>query len=272
MPNINRPKRSGVSATTTKVKPLPDAPTVVLADTGYDNSALVTLTTPTGGAPDTYTITTSPGSFTATGTSPITMTGLTTNVAYTFSATGTNGTGTSATSTGSYTPGMHKSFYSIATQTVSTTGVSTLTFSSIPQTYTHLQIRFIAGINAVAGGNFNFNGDNGNNYSIHWLYGNGSSALSVAGNPASSVYGSIYGQGYNSTSFFGAGVIDVFDYTNTNKYKTTKGIIGIDRNGGGIIHEIGGVWRNTSGITSLTFTAESGTFLTSTQVALYGVA
>jgi trimeric autotransporter adhesin len=88
------------SATPTAV---PQAPTIGTA-TADNAQASVTFTAgATGGSSITgYTITSSPGNITATGSSsPITITGLTNNTAYTFTVTATNANGTSAASSAS---------------------------------------------------------------------------------------------------------------------------------------------------------------------------
>jgi hypothetical protein len=67
---------------------------------------------------------------------------------------------------------------SIATATFTGSALS-VTFSSIPSTYTHLQIR---GLARTPSGNdqidLRFNGDSGNNYSMHGLSGDGASVAS----------------------------------------------------------------------------------------------
>ncbi|MCT6701055.1 fibronectin type III domain-containing protein [Rheinheimera sp. 4Y26] len=88
---------------------VPGAPTIGTATAG-DTQASVTFTAPasTGGAAITgYTVTANPGGLTGTGAaSPISVTGLTNGVAYTFTVTATNsaGTGSASVASNSVTP------------------------------------------------------------------------------------------------------------------------------------------------------------------------
>jgi hypothetical protein len=101
----NRVSLKSVMAGVTPIADVPDAPTIGAATNvgtsrAYNNgSATVAYTAaPTGGTATTFTATSSPGSFTGTGTSPITVTGLQSATSYTFtvSAANANGTLTSA--------------------------------------------------------------------------------------------------------------------------------------------------------------------------------
>jgi len=61
------------------------------------------------------------------------------------------------------------SYESIQTVTVGAGGTATVTFSSIPATYTHLQIRGIARASADTQLDVTLNSDTGSNYSYHTL-------------------------------------------------------------------------------------------------------
>jgi hypothetical protein len=157
------------------------------------------------------------------------------------------------------------SFESIATTTVGSSGVSNVEFTSIPSTYTHLQIR---GIFRQTGGDqwnsIQFNGDTGSNYATHNLYGTGASAVSEAAAPGTNT---LLGNGAQPIPF----VIDILDYANTNKFKTTRLLWGMDSNGGGYIMFGSHLWRNTNAITSVKINGVSSNFAQYSSFALYGI-
>ncbi len=169
-------------------------------------------------------------------------------------------------------------YESIATTTVGSGGASSITFSSIPQTYTHLQIRYIAratGGSATASVYTWYNNDTtlGNSPS-HYIQGNGSSASAGARTGGSfgniQIPSAITGTSGLASSF-GVGVIDILDYTNTNKYKTTRALAGNDQNGSGVIDLMSGVFvTNTNAVTRIDLGAD-GNFAEYSQFALYGI-
>jgi hypothetical protein len=120
---------SQVSRSFTVAAVVPNAPTVGTATAG-NTQASITFTAPafTGGATVTgYTVTASPGGATGTGAgSPITVTGLTNGVAYTFTVTATNsaGTGSASAASNSVTP--------VASQTVTFANPGTQNFGTTP--------------------------------------------------------------------------------------------------------------------------------------------
>ena len=167
------------------------------------------------------------------------------------------------------------SYESIATVTVGAGGSSTITFSSIPNTYKHLQVRCLARSSRSQNSGyavFRFNSDTGTNYSQHSLQGDGAAAA-AAGN-ASVSYPTLllFPAALRGASIFGVGVLDVLDYTNTNKNKTIRVLDGYDSNGAGLIELGSGAWYNTSAITSITITEFNGNnFVEYSQFALFGI-
>ena len=165
-------------------------------------------------------------------------------------------------------------FESIATTSVGAGGVSSVSFSSIPATYKHLQIRGIARSSRASFASdpllIQVNSDTASNYSWHYLVGDGSSASSNAGATQSSMTNYLIANNTVS-NVFGAFVIDVLDYSNTTKNKTFRSLMGVDNNGAGWVALNSGNWRSTSTITSIDLTAQNGNLMQYSHFALYGV-
>ena len=168
------------------------------------------------------------------------------------------------------------SFESIQTVTVGSGGQSSISFSSIPSTYKHLQLRGIFQNNRGTYGTSTYllraNSDAGSNYYNHVLSGSGSGSGSAAAYSDTAVNPND-ASGTGVSGVFGASIIDVLDYTNTNKNSTFRMLNGVDINGsGGFVSLNSALWNNTAAITSLVFTPAHGTLWNQyTQVALYGV-
>jgi hypothetical protein len=165
------------------------------------------------------------------------------------------------------------SYESIATTTVGSGGAADVTFSSIPATYTHLQIRGISrNASATDTISIRFNSDTGSNYTWHQLRGNGSVTAGTSSSP-SVTFMEIPYTSYSGTTanVFAGAVIDVLDYANTNKYKTVRGLGGADQNGSGSIFFTSGLWQSSSAITTIRLFPSSGNLAEYTQYALYGI-
>ena len=284
MANIKRANASGITKPGTAISDVPDAPTIGTA-TGGNAAATVTYTAAaTGGTATTFTATSSPGSLTGTGASPITISGLTNGTSYTFTVTASNSTGTSPASSASnsVTPVSLGDMDPIAMVEVGSGGAVNVEITSIPATYTHLQIRGIARSSANSTGGMSlymqFNSDTGANYSRHYLgtY-QGQDAAVWAGGAANESFIIPFLMPTNllGASIFTAGVIDILDYANTNKYKTTRSLGGYDMNGAtsgyNYLNLNSGSWRNTAAITSIKLYGASQEFMQYSQFALYGI-
>lgn len=170
-------------------------------------------------------------------------------------------------------------YESIATTTVGAGGAATVTFSSIVGTYSHLELRMLARDSRATYGitdiQVTFNSDTAANYSWHLIMGDGANATADAGASSSNIL--LKGLSGTSTGVaYGAGVLSVLDYSNTNKYKTTRALMGTDLNGtvGGLGGRVGlssGSWRNTAAVTSITLTPLTANFTQYSSFALYGI-
>lgn len=167
-------------------------------------------------------------------------------------------------------------FESIATTTVGVGGSSTITFSSIPSTYTHLQIRAIGRTDrasTVDGFRIQFNNITTTaQYRSHFLGGNGSTAFSGDELNTAGIINQRFSGATSTASVFGVSVIDILDYANTNKYKTARCLGGTDQNGSGEVYLTSGVWMNTAAISEIDIVPNIGTnFVQYSQFALYGI-
>jgi hypothetical protein len=266
-----------------KVVDIPDATITIGTPTpnaGQVSVAFTVATTPaTGGPVQGYTAISNPGNITANASaSPVVVTGLTNGTAYTFQVAARNATGRGPLSaaSASATPTDPAAFQSIATVTVGAGGQSTISFTSIPSTYKHLQLRCFArttGAFSDDAGLITFNSDSNANYASHNVRTNG--GITAAGGSANLNYGVLQRfSGANTTSgVFGVVIIDIADYTNTNKYKTFKDLGGHDNNGNGNAYLSSSLWMNTAAITSMTIAAPSqgGVWAQYSQFALYGI-
>lgn len=166
-------------------------------------------------------------------------------------------------------------------ETISVGNASSVTFSSIPQTYENLQIRFYGKANVSSGYAQNIslrlNGDSSSNYARHTLqaYAGGYSAFTVFGdaNQNAMYFASGLTSISHNSSTFGIGIIDVLDYKNVNKNTTVRCLSGAEMNDSGSVQVIAlssGHWRNTSAVDSITLFCPNGNFVNS-KFALYGI-
>jgi hypothetical protein len=166
-------------------------------------------------------------------------------------------------------------YESIGAVTVPSGGVASITFGLIPQTYSHLQIRGLHRSSNTGSSNWHalirFNSDSGNNYTYHGLRGDGSSA--IAYNAASQSFGLsiISGDDANTALSWGGGVVDILDYSSTNKNKTIRTFTGFEENGQGMVELLSSLWMNTAAVSTVTLSISSGTFLQNSSFALYGI-
>jgi hypothetical protein len=169
-------------------------------------------------------------------------------------------------------------YESIATLTASG-GETSMTFSSIPSTYKHLEIRGISrdtiDVVVQAGIKMRFNGDTGSNYTRHSVRGDGGDVIVGAGT-GNDLVSFISGSMNSTTSgdMFGASIITIADYASTTKNKTVRGFTGSDANAENANYSVvlnSSLWLNTAAITSITMLPGQSAFAARSKFGLFGI-
>ena len=161
-------------------------------------------------------------------------------------------------------------YEAIATQTLGS-AAATVTFSSIPSTYTDLVLVCNFGTTSVSPSpslTLQFNGDTGTNYSMTNLRGNGTSAASSRQTSATAM---------NFTYFDANTIIEIvtaniMNYSNTTTYKTALGRGNSTSTTAPGTQASVGLWRSTSAINSITVLLDTATtYLAGSTFNLFGV-
>jgi hypothetical protein len=157
---------------------------------------------------------------------------------------------------------MPMTYEPIATQTLGSTAAS-VTFSSIPSTYTDLVLVVLAqNTVSVNNGQIQFNGDTNTNYSGTYLQGAGSL---VSGRVTNT--GNAYTVEFTNTALSPL-IVNIMNYSNTTTFKTLlqRGGLTSDRTAAWV-----NTWRSTSAITSLSVATFGGSFVADSTFTLYGI-
>ena len=181
------------------------------------------------------------------------------------------------------------SMFPIASQVVSGSTTTNFTFNSIPQNFTHLQLRVSFMVNTSSSNDYGLalyvnNDGSSTNNSDHELFGDGSTTYSrgLTNVNLNSLPGVLFpysnlvgGSSINPSSMQSnrvVAIIDILDYTNTNKNKTIKILGGWDNNGTGAVFLNSKLWNNTAAITMIGGYCDNGpNFTVGTRFDLYGI-
>jgi hypothetical protein len=150
--------------------------------------------------------------------------------------------------------------------------VATVTFSSIPQTYKHLQLRWTAKSSGASGSIFlTLNGAT-SGYAWHYLQGNGSAVSSNNGVSATYI-GMNSGINPSTTAnCFSGGIADILNYASTSVNKTLRAMTGFYDAGLTPLTSVNsGFLVSTSAVTSITFAIGGAqNFAAGSRISLYG--
>lgn len=163
---------------------------------------------------------------------------------------------------------MPATYEPIATTTLGSAAAS-ITFSSIPATYTDLRIVWVfKAVSAGSNAGYRFNSDTGNNYSYTGLTGTGVTAVSQSSNTNNQCY--IQPNSTAATSQSQMFQTDLFSYAGST-FKTLLTAYSGDLNGSGDVSRVVNLWRSTSAVTSITLLFDTGTMAAGTTATLYGI-
>jgi hypothetical protein len=159
----------------------------------------------------------------------------------------------------------------VATTTLSS-AAATITFSSIPATWTDLRLVFNntgASATGVGTPTMRFNSDTASNYSVVRLAGQGTTAAATYDSSQTVMNLASYTAPQTSVPLLIT--VDLFSYAGST-LKTCFITYSNDYNGGGSIEHATGLYRSTSAITSISITsAGASTWSVGTTAALYGI-
>jgi len=163
---------------------------------------------------------------------------------------------------------MPVTYDNIATTTLSS-AASTITFSSIPATYTDLRVVLVArAVSTSISVDVRFNSDSGTNYSKTLLYGDGTSAQSATYFNQTQI-GTNFGSAFDATNP-GLLTMDLFSYAGSTN-KTILFTVDNDLNGSGETQRTVALWRNTAAINTIALISSANQFKIGTTATLYGI-
>ena len=157
---------------------------------------------------------------------------------------------------------MPSTYNKIEAKTLGSAAAS-VTFSSIPLTYTDLVLVQVSKITTGAGtGTIQINGDTTSNYSNTFLTGNGSTATSTR-NSATVIY-----TGDASATDLQTSIYNFQNYANTSTYKT---VLIRSNVASGTLSAVVGMWRSTTALDAITIGTNTSTFTAGSTFTLYGI-
>ncbi len=177
------------------------------------------------------------------------------------------------------------SYESIQTVYLSDANASTVDFTNIPQTFTHLELRFSAASDRT--NNFlddvqvrfgNGSIDTGGNYNYRTFgfegIGGGAFRTQTTGGAGFMQSGLCVGGSQSTDHQNGIGILTIPNYTSTNVFKSLYGPTGFSTNSGSQTNRFGlfqGGWASTNAITHIRLTLANSNWLRYSHFALYGL-
>lgn len=166
---------------------------------------------------------------------------------------------------------MAKTYEPIATTTLGS-AQSTVTFDSIPGTYTDLKLVFVGFPSSNTGVSIRLNNNSQSLYSYTEVSGDGSTASSYSTSATQSSWIVIgFSTGQLTSSYPGVLTMNLFSYAGS-RFKTALFSAGLNNNAvaSWIISKVA-LWQNTAAVTRIDITADSASFNAGAMFTLYGI-
>ena len=166
---------------------------------------------------------------------------------------------------------MPATYEPIATNTLGS-AASSVTFSSIPSTYTDL-ILVVNGSTTIGSGSRlrigNGSVDTGSNYSFTFLEGTGTATNTYRNTNVDYLQMNNYSQFAPSPTYNTTEIVQIMNYANTTTYKTVMNRSNLAQTG---VSTMVGLWRSTSAINVITYYCSNATtFEAGFTATLYGI-
>lgn len=182
-----------------------------------------------------------------------------------------------AASGGPVTPPPAGAFDLLAT-TVLTANTNPVTFNNLDtySDYKHLQIRATLRNSSTSTSNrdmtFTVNNSTSSIYSAHTLNGQGASATSLSSTSSTSAYIiDAYAGGGSSSGSFNGFIMDILDFSDTNKNTTFRIFTGGVISGEFDVSLISALWQSTNALTSISFNAVGAASAIGCRYSIYGI-
>ena len=168
---------------------------------------------------------------------------------------------------------MPNTFELIASSTVGAGGAASIDFSSIPSTYTDLQLMLSArGASTALYANIKFNNSSSAIYSLRTIYGDGSAAASQNDSGATYFERFLMVSSAYTANTFSNGMLYIPNYANTSTNKSVM-FDSVNENNAtsSQMFMVAGLWASTAAINQITLTPNTGNFAQYSTAYLYGV-
>ena len=152
---------------------------------------------------------------------------------------------------------------------------ASVTFSSIPATYEHLQLRISMRTTRTSWGErcmMWFNGDTGTNYSNHRMQGTATTTGASGETGVTYTFATYWmPTGFEDAAIYGSSVCDILDYRNGSKNTTVMNTSGEAAMSTPYMVFQSGLWDNVAAVTTILLAPQYDEFARGTEISLYGL-